>query len=71
MTIHMSRAQLDLLTPQELFVLRLAVERVAASTEALIDLCQALAEGITFQEGQPATRDDNDYSRDCDGPPIW
>ncbi len=63
--------QLDLLTPQELFLLRLAVERVSASTESLIDLCQALAEGITFQEGQPATRTDNDFSRDSEGPPIW
>jgi hypothetical protein len=63
--------QFDLLTPQELFVLRLAVERVSASTESLMALCQDLAEGITFHEGQPAARADNDYSRDCDGPPIW
>jgi hypothetical protein len=67
----MNRTQLDLLTPQELFLLRLAVERVSSSTEAFIDLCQRLAEGVTFQAGQPATRTEHDYSRDCDGPPIW
>ncbi len=67
----LSRAQLDLLTPQEHFLLRLAVERVSSSTEALIDLCQALAEGVTFQEGQPATRTEHDETRDSEGPPIW
>jgi hypothetical protein len=63
--------QLDLLTPQELFLLRLAVERVSSSVESLMALCEDLAEGITFQPGQPDARPDNDFSRDNEGPPIW
>ncbi len=57
--------QLDVFTPQELFLLRLALEGVKASTERLLQLVEDLDTGLTFQEGLPDARPDQYHADSC------
>ncbi len=62
--------QLDLLSPQEMFVLRLALEGVKASTERLLELVADLDKGFTFQEGLPDARPDHYDCQECNELPF-